>query len=173
MNKELPERKSTRIKNFDYSKTGAYFVTVCTQDRRQILSRITSVPMVGEGLAPPVFNTNLLPCGFVAKEQLLLLEQRYDNIQIKSYVIMPDHIHAIIFIKNSAGGASPSPTLTDVICAFKSLTARICKQRFGVNNLFQRSFAEHIIRDKEDYKVRRKYISENPMRWYYNQLNTK
>ena len=67
---------------------------------------------------------------------------------------------------------SPSPTLDDVICAFKSLTSRICKQKYGIEKMFQRSYAEHIVRDREDYEIRRKYIYENPMRWYYKYLNT-
>ena len=86
---------------------------------------------------------------------------------------MPDHIHAIIFLPKKAGGASPSPTLNDVICAFKSLTARICKQQYGIEKIFQRSYAEHIVRDQKDYETRRKYIYENPMKWYYKQLDTK
>ena len=84
---------------------------------------------------------------------------------------MPDHIHATLYLRKETGGASPSPTLDDVICAFKSLTSRVCKQRYGIDRMFQRSFAEHIIRDREDYETRKKYIFENPMRWYYKNLN--
>ena len=71
-----------------------------------------------------------------------------------------------------AGGASPSPTLDDVVFAFKSLTSRSCKQKFGIEKMFQRSYAEHIVRDRDDYETRRKYIYENPVRWYYKNLNT-
>ena len=71
-----------------------------------------------------------------------------------------------------SGGASPSPTLDDVVCAFKSLTSRSCKQKFGIEKMFQRSSAEHIVRDRDDYETRRKYIYENPMRWYYKHLKT-
>ncbi len=95
---------------------------------------------------------------------------------IKDYVIMPDHIHTIIFLHKQTleeGGASPSPTLSDVVCTFKSLTSRMCKQRLGEEKLFQRSYAEHIIRDKDDYETRRKYIYENPEQWYYKYLSTK
>lgn len=122
---------------------------------------------VGEGLAPPEHRTILKPCGIIVKEQLLLLESRYDNVTIEDYVIMPDHIHAIIFLHNKAGGASPSPTLNDVICAFKSLSSRACRKRFGIEKMFQRSYYEHIIRNISDYEIRKKYIYENPMRWYY------
>ena len=182
-NKDFPKRKATRLKNFDYSSIGAYFVTICIRDRMHILSEIvrtdltsTDKPIgiaVGEGLAPPEIEiaVNLKPCGEVVNEQLQLIETRFPSVTIEAYVIMPDHIHAIIFLHEKAGGASPSPTLDDVICAFKSLTSRICKQKYGIEKMFQRSSAEHIVRDREDYETRRKYIYENPKRWYYKYLN--
>lgn len=167
------------MKNFDYSTSGAYFVTICVSDRKQILSevvRINSTPApdsaVGEGLAPHEYRVKLRPCGDIAKEQLQQLEKRFSSVTVEDYVIMPDHIHAIIFLHEKAGGASPSPTLNNVICAFKSLTSRICKQKYGVEKIFQRSYAEHIIRDRADYETRIKYIHENPLRWYYKYLNS-
>ncbi|MBP3375675.1 MAG: transposase, partial [Clostridia bacterium] len=119
------------------------------------------------GLAPPA--TKLSKIGELVEEQMSDLEERYKNILIDEYVIMPDHIHMILLIKNT-GGASPSPTMNDVICAFKSLTSRICKQRFGIENLFQRSFYDHVIRNQKDYETRKKYILENPIKWYYYQV---
>jgi REP element-mobilizing transposase RayT len=180
--KDLPKRKSTRLKNFDYSSAGAYFVTICVRDRMQILSEIVRTDLtsanktigiaVGEGLAPPEITVQLKPCGEIVKEQLQLIETRFPSVTVEDYVIMPDHIHAVIFLHGKAGGASPSPTLDDVICAFKSLTSRSCKQKYGIEKMFQRSSAEHIVRDREDYETRRKYIYENPKRWYYKYLNT-
>lgn len=84
---------------------------------------------------------------------------------------MPDHIHVILYLRKEPGGASPSPTLDDVICAFESLTSRACKQQYGINKMLQRSSAEHIIRDMADYETRRKYIYENHIRWYYKYLD--
>ncbi len=108
MNKEFSKRKSTRIKNYDYSTEGAYFVTICIRDRMQILSDVVKTEpdtlddvrgvWVGEGLAPPEYQTVLKPCGVIVKEQLLLIESRYDNVTIEGYVIMPDHIHVIIYL---------------------------------------------------------------------------
>ena len=201
MENDLPKRKSTHLKYFDYSSRGAYFVTICTKDRKRLFSEIvlsssrifnyTTDQPVGEGLAPPVsFPTfisddtvaeiRLKSCGKIVKEQLLLLENRYPTVSISDYVIMPDHIHAIIFLNNdtieddnlsNSGGASPSPTLNDVVCSFKSLTARACKQKYGIEKLFQRSYAEHIIRDYKDYETRKAYIQQNPIRWYCKQLS--
>ena len=201
MENDRPRRKSTHLKYFDYSSRGAYFVTICTKDRKRLFSEIvlsssrifnyTTDQPVGEGLAPPVsFPTfisddtvaeiRLKSCGQIVKEQLLLLENRYPTVSISEYVIMPDHIHAIIFLNNdtieddnlsNSGGASPSPTLNDVVCSFKSLTARACKQKYGIEKLFQRSYAEHIIRDYKDYETRKAYIQQNPIRWYCKQLS--
>ncbi len=183
MEKELPKRKSTRLKDFDYSSIGAYFVTICTGGRKPILSEIvrtnntatveTNDTAVGEGLAPPAFQIRLLPCGEIAEKQLLLIEKRFPTVTLEDYVMMPDHIHALMFLHEKTGGASPSPTLNDVVCAFKSLTARACKKEYGIERMFQRSFSEHIVRDREDYETRLKYICENPMRWYYKQSEEK
>ena len=89
-NNGFPKRKSTRLKGFDYSTTGAYFVTICIKDRNQILSEIVKAPVtptaevvnpaVGEGLAPPEYLVQLKPCGEVAKEQLQLLENRFPRV---------------------------------------------------------------------------------------------
>ena len=156
--KDFIQRKNTRLKDFDYSNEGAYFVTICTKGRKKLLSII-----VGEGLAPP----ELKPCGKIAKEQLLLLEKRYPCTSVESYVIMPNHIHMILLI---TGGASPSPTVSDIVCTFKSLTSRLCKKEHGIENIFQRSFYDHIIRNKEDFEEHIKYIYENPMRWHCDEL---
>ncbi len=191
---ELVQRKSTRLKNFDYSSVGAYFVTICTKDRKQILSDIVMprftakndlqhLNTVGEGLATPetehalriITDTpwvRLKSCGRIAEEQLLLLEKRYSNVTVENYVIMPDHIHAIIFLHEVSGGASPSPTLDNVICAYKSLTSRMCKQLYGIEKMFQRSYMEHIIRDRSDYEAKANYIHDNPISWYYKSLST-
>lgn len=180
MDNELPKRKSIRLKNYDYSTAGAYFVTICVQGRKRILSEFVgpndsavnttgAFHAVGEDLDPP--GMRLKPIGEVVVEQLFALEKRFTNVEIKEHVIMPDHIHAIIIIHKVAGGSRPSPTLVDIMRVFKSLTSRICKQKYGIDRLFQRSYIEHIIRDREDYEARRKYIRDNPIRWYYEKLN--
>ena len=70
---------------------------------------------VGEGLAPPEITVKLIPCGEVVKEQLQLFETRFPSVAVEDYVIMPDHIHAVIFLHEKAGGASPSPTRSYII----------------------------------------------------------
>ena len=154
----LPKRKPTRLKGYDYSQNGAYFITICTNDKKCILGNI-----VGQGLAPA--EIILSQYGKIAKEQLLDLENRYKTIEINKYVIMPNHIHIIAFLDNTAG-ASPCPTISDVICSFKSLTTRICnKSNNKPQKIFQSSFHDHIIRGEKDYRKIWEYIDSNVERW--------
>jgi hypothetical protein len=142
MKENLPKRKATRLHNFDYGSTGAYFITVCVRDRMKILSDVVTdtngapdSKSVGEGLGPPVNEqykiaspqqdwgavsivgeglglpeVRLTQIGEIVEEQLLLLEDRYSNLIVDEYVIMPDHIHVLFMLRKTAGGASPSPT---------------------------------------------------------------
>ena len=106
MENKLPKRKHPRLNDFDYSSNGAYFITVCTQNRRCTLSRI-----VGRGLAPAeTSDVKYTSFGKIAEQQLLLLEKRYNNLTVDKYVIMPNHIHAILILDDETAGASPRPT---------------------------------------------------------------
>ena len=84
-------------------------------------------------------------------------------MQIEKYVIMPNHIHLIIAIKSTAG-ASPCPTVSDIICAYKSLTTRECRNFYN-GIIWQKSFYDHIIRDENDYLRIWEYIENNPLKW--------
>ncbi len=192
---KFPQRKHPRLRNFDYSTTGAYFLTICTKDRKPLLSTIvgrdaratlslapavsdrpdnspintndaSDPQFVGRGLAPAVKLTRY---GIIAEEQIAYLEERYPHIIIDDYIIMPDHIHMIIIIKHSAAGASPRPTVTDIVCAYKSLTTKACKEVLPIDRLFQTSFYEHVIRNKRDHDALVKYTYENPLKWYYRE----
>ena len=168
MDKKLPSRKHTRLKNYDYSTTGAYFVTICTQDRKCFLSHI-----VGRGFTPAeIGEIKYTKYGEIAKEQLLLLEKRYSCLRIDQYVIMPNHIHILFLLDKETAGASPCPTIMDIVCAYKSLTTRKCKKAGFTDKLFQNSFYEHIIRNTNDYEEICKYISDNPSSWVFDELYT-
>lgn len=156
---ELPKRKPNRLKQYDYAQNGAYFITICTQNRKEILSEIT----VGRGLAPA--ECKLSEYGKIAEQELLNLEKRYAGVKIDKYVIMPDHIHAIISINNDiTAGASPRPTLSDMICTFKSITTRLCNKVHKEKKIFQTSFYDHIIRGEEDFREIWEYIDGNPQK---------
>ncbi len=157
--KELICRKNPRLKNYDYSTSGMYFVTVCVKDKEKLLGKI-----VGRGLAPA--ENKLTKYGKIADKQILQLEQRFQNIKIDKYIIMPNHIHMLIQIQEAAAGASPRPTVSDVVCAFKSLTTRQCREcGLKKSRLFQASFHDHIIRGEEDYLKIWEYINSNALKW--------
>jgi REP element-mobilizing transposase RayT len=98
-----------------------------------------------------------------------LLEKRYPALKIDRYVIMPNHIHAVLILKETAG-ASPRPTVTDIICAYKSLTTKECKHAHRIEKLFQTSFYEHVIRGQADYDEIVEYIINNPKQWELDKL---
>ena len=182
MENKFPKRKHPRLKSYDYSEPGAYFITICTHNKQCLLSRV-----VGRGLAPA--EVQYTAYGQIAREQLLRLESRYPNAKIDQYVIMPNHIHAIILLEEPAGANSicaiapgnrfglircaehhPRPTIPDIVCAYKSLTTKACKKAQFVGKLFQTSYYEHIIRGSEDYDQIAAYIANNPKQWELDTL---
>lgn len=162
MDTRFQQRKHPRLKQYDYSQPGAYFITICTENKRCLLSYIV------EGASNAVKPT-LTDHGKIAQEQLLLLEERYPFLKVAQYVIMPNHIHAILVLGDDGSG-KPRPSLNDIICAYKSLTTRICKRAYPIDKLFQTSYYEHVIRGREDYLEIAAYIENNPMRWTLDKL---
>ena len=176
---ELPNRKPTRLKNFDYSTEGAYFITICTHNREKILCDI-----VGGGLTAPylsvlrtsplhrrgVFldapkNTELLPCGKIVEKYINKLNEFYCEINVDKYVIMPNHIHILLFVsENGASRTSPPTKQHSPVSQFISTLKRFVNKEIG-HNIFQRSFHDHIIRDENDYLKIWNYIDTNPHKW--------
>lgn len=163
-----PHRKPNRLKDYDYSTSGAYFITICTKEHKCILSRI-----VGDGVLD-VPKTVLTEYGKIADNQLKTMSSFYEDIAIDKYVIMPNHIHLLISITDLGTGSSGTPTPTnEKIARFVSTFKRFCNKQYG-GNIWQRSYYDHIIRDDKDYRTRWRYIDENPIRWlndkYYNTM---
>ena len=145
---ELPKRKPTRLKGYDYSTSGAYFVTICTKGRKKILSEI----IVGEGLSALPQNI-LTPIGSEIEQSIQYINDNYDGIKIDKYVIMPNHIHLIVISDNSGGYGNPP--LQNIIGQLKSYTTN----KFG-DILWQRSYHDHIIRGEKDYQKICEYIQK-------------
>ena len=158
---EYPKRKHPRLKNYDYSQPGYYYVTIHTASEGAPLSQIGKATVFAD---PKV---TLLPAGKIAREQLLLLESKYPNVRIDKYIIMPTHIHAIIQLLEDPAGASPRPTLMDIVCAYKSLVTRYCNRMLNTpgQRLFQASFYETVLRNEQAYQECWRYIEENPKKW--------
>ena len=157
MQNELPKRKYPRLNDYDYGSAGAYFVTICTQNRACLLSRVVGDEYSG--------NVEYTKFGKIAEQQLLSLENKYPCLKIDQYVIMPNHIHILFVVEDKT-----YPAITGVVGAYKSLTTKECNKNGHFGKLFQRSFFEHIIRGREDYEETAKYIFENPTRWYFDEL---
>ena len=138
MNK-MEKRKPNRLKNFDYSSNGAYFITICAQDKRCVFGKI-----VGQGLAPA--ETVLSKYGRIAERQLMLLNDRYPTITIDKYIIMPNHIHMILIVSQSGASRTTPPTKQHAtVSQFVSTFKRFCNKECG-RNIWQRYFHDHIIR---------------------------
>ena len=165
MDKEFPKRKRTRLEHYDYSSYGAYFITLCTKDRRQILSKIVGVDVLGDPN-----NVKLLPFGTIADKYINKMSDFYENITVEKYVIMPNHIHLLLFIHTDGSPRTSTPTKqTSAISHFISTFKRFCNKDFG-NNIWQRGFHDHVIRGREDYEEIIKYICENPIKWQFDEL---
>ncbi len=149
---ELPNRKPTRLKGYDYSAPGAYFITICTHNRKCILGNI-----VGEGLCALPRN-QLTRIGKEVEKTIMYINENYNNVSIDKYVIMPNHIHLIVVLDNS-GGRGNRP-LQKKLGHLKSNTTK----KFD-NILWQRSYHDHIIRNEKDYRRIWEYIDTNPLKW--------
>ncbi len=153
----LPKRKPTRLKDYDYSSEGAYFITICTKDKQKMLCDI-----VGDG-AHDVPKINLSPMGGIV-EKYILSTNKIPELTVDKYVIMPNHIHLILLLQNQNGTSkAPSPT-NNIISRSISTFKRFVNKDIG-HNIFQRSFHDHIIRDQNDYLKIWNYIDTNPQKW--------
>ncbi len=166
----LPKRKSPRLKDYDYSTPGYYFVTVCTHNKEKILCDFVSEyeGFVGEGLCA-LPSPKLSNIGKAVQDAIEHIDS-LNNISVNKYVIMPNHIHLIIIVhpdtpSTQTGGRGDPPLqdkigADDAIARLKSFTTHLYGKR-----LWQRSFHDHIIRSDEDYKKIWEYIDTNPHKW--------
>ena len=156
---ELPKRKPNRIPHFDYSTPGAYFVTICTQDKAPLLSTVVG----GGALDAP--DVRLSRYGEIA-QKYILSGNRIPGVTVDKFVIMPNHIHLILLVEADAStGTSRAPSPTNaVIPHFVSTLKRFCHRDFG-KKIFQRSYHDHVIRNEASYQKIWQYIDNNPTLW--------
>ena len=165
INDIFPTRKPTRLKEYDYSTPGAYFLTICTKDRKQMLGEIVGG---GDFDAPKMI---LSEYGKILDKYIMLMNRKYIHIKIDKYVIMPNHVHLIANITDRKNGASETAApYNNEMSKFVSLLKRYCNKEYG-KNIWQRSFHDHIIRDEKDYKMIWKYIDENVLKWENDYFN--
>ena len=181
----IHHRRSIRLPEFDYSQSGAYFITIVTQNRRSLFGDIKDDEL------------KLNEIGEMIKGCWLNLLGRFPMVTMDEFIVMPNHFHGIIIMTDGMVGSTlvvdptgvgtsptptptrtPSPTLGDIIMAFKSITTneyiRGVKQSgwpaFN-QRVWQRNYYEHIIRNDMDFQRVRDYICSNPLRWGSDEEN--
>ena len=154
-----PERKHPRLKEYDYSLPGYYYVTICAADETVCLSRVV------QGITPNTGEIRLTKAGVIVREQLHSLEHRYPYVRIDKYVIMPNHIHVIMELKGMPKSEKRADLMA-ILCTYKSLATRQLNQVFQTpgKKWFQTSFYETVLRNEAAYRECWRYIDENPMK---------
>jgi REP element-mobilizing transposase RayT len=156
--KKLPIRQSVRLRNFDYTSNGAYFVTICTQNRACILGEVADQSVA------------LTISGRIVDQHWRAIPTNFPNVTLDMHIVMPNHIHGIIVLqrfKQVELVNSATPGLGDIVRAFK---ARVTiETRRSTGNLavpiWQRNYYEHVIRSDEELNRIRQYITDNPSNW--------
>ena len=151
----LPDRKSPRLPGYDYSRNGAYFITICTEGRRLVFGGSVGADSISARMADQIWRRTLAS---------------YPGVECPQYVIMPNHFHGIVVLERA--DMESAPTLSQVVQTFKRHTTiaytKLVKAGMAPpfeKRLWQRSFYDHIIRSEADYQRIWQYIHDNPLRW--------
>jgi len=181
---DIHHRRSIRLKNYDYSSNGMYFVTICTQDRTMLFGEVVGADLVSalpaKTSAQPAnvpIQMQLNDAGKMVKSLFLQTSASFSNAILDKFIIMPNHVHFILGISDTLRDradtrSAPTVTLDSFVRIFKSKTT--VEYIRGVESglyepfnrkIWQRNYFERIIRDKAEYQHIHQYIDENPARW--------
>jgi len=151
----FPNRRSLRLKKYDYSTPGAYFVTACTHNRKCIFGTIQD------------HQVALSPAGRIVENSWHELREHYRGLELDVFVTMPNHVHGIVFLADGA------PTLSEIIRGFKTYSARHANalRDTAGQPVWQRGFHDHIIRNEKTLSMVREYIVNNPAKWHHDREN--
>jgi len=167
---EARRRRSIRLQDYDYGLAGAYFITIVTKDRKCLFGEIADGEM------------RINDCGKIVQDEWEKSAQIREEIELDAFVVMPNHIHAIVIITEGAGratGRSPlqsgpaKRSLGAFVGGFKSVVTRSINESRGSPGtaVWQRNYFEHIIRDENSLHRIREYILNNPSRWEFDREN--
>ena len=168
METNLPKRKNIRLNHFDYSAPGVYFLTLCTKDKKNYFWNKGFDPNSfywdqTEAYRIRPFNLPLTQCGKLVLSELEKWDATYNFVRLYSYVIMPNHLHIMVaIIADKSEDRRESPTVNRMVQQFKGSVTK----KLGMS-IWQKSFMEHVVRDREDYEIRLNYIYNNPIKWYH------
>ena len=166
--KSLPVRKAYRLKEYDYSSAGAYFITVCTHNRKCMLSRVVGAIHESPEWAYDLSVIKLTKYGKIVDGIINKIPERY-NVDLINYVIMPNHIHMVILINDlRAIRESPLQTrslISRIVGYIKMNSSKEIHQIKPDLKIWQRNYFDHVIRDDNDYLAIAEYIQTNPGKW--------
>ena len=165
-NMDKPKRKPIRLSEYDYSSAGVYFVTICTHEKRRILSDVT----VGALHEAPAAGVQLTAAGNVVLQVLQSLPHRFPELQIDHYVIMPNHVHLLLRITEEralreAPLQDKRSLLSKAVGFLKMNSNKQIHMIYPDLTVWQRSYYEHMIRNEQDDLEIWKYIEGNPGKW--------
>ncbi len=166
-------RKVHRLADYDYSKPGAYFLTICTKNHLNYFwdGEIDTHKLTWMSVGTNCVRLSGLPLSEIGTLVSMELEKwhvTYESVLLHSYVIMPDHIHLIVAIMPETHGRTQFvPTVDRMVKQFKGAISK----RVGFP-VWQNSFYDHVIRSRDDYHECTQYIINNPLRYYYRNINS-
>ena len=157
---EFAKRKQNRLTEYDYSTPNAYFITICTDNRKNLFwtdeRAITNQPG----------NVPLTKLGKIVHHCIADIPKHYPMVSVDHYVIMPNHIHLLLQMHTDINGRSvTAPTISTVVRLLKGAASR----QAGFP-LWQKGFYDHVIRNENDYQQIWNYIEGNPGKWPEDQL---
>lgn len=167
---KLPQRRSIRLKGYNYSQPGAYFLTVCTYRHTLLFGKVRNGQMALNELGTIVFDS------------WLSIAKMRSNLSLDHFVVMPNHLHGIILIDETeqmdmrleespystkTPGKLSSDSLGTIVGQFKGAVTKRAKTQSipSASRIWQRNYYEHIIRDEDSLNRIRAYVVENPSRW--------
>ncbi|MCK9357873.1 MAG: transposase [Dehalococcoidia bacterium] len=157
MDMDLRRRRRLRLAAYDYSMPGAYFVTICTYARECSLGHVVDGAL------------RLTCAGGIVEQSWQWLSTRYPYVTLDAFVLMPNHLHGILFLDppGSQSPALPRKPLGRLVAAFKTLSAHRINSISAtpVRPMWQRSYYEHVVRDDSSLDRIRDYIACNPQQW--------
>lgn len=156
----METRKNIRLRGYDYSQDGVYFVTICTRNKEPLFWE-QNAPVGADIIRPNIGgrqNVPLSAVGRIVDQAIQNIPKICDGVHVEKHVVMPNHVHILLVIEG--GRIISAPTISTIVGSMKRWASRQCG-----HPIWQKSFYDHIIRDNNDFLTKWNYIDTNPARW--------